>query len=97
MDLLDSSVDGKEPCQTEKKNSHFTHGTGSHLHAIPPSDLGATATVLPPASVSVVSELAVYLEVLSVPADLVDVGQRAAVVRTLTAGQAELLGLKLQR
>lgn len=48
-------------------------------------------------SVGVVSILAVYLEVLSAPADLVDVGQRAAVVRTLTAGKAELLSLKLQR
>lgn len=37
-----------------------------------------------------------YLEVRSVPAELVDVGQRAAVVRPLTAGQAEVLGLELQ-
>lgn len=36
-----------------------------------------------------------HLEVLRVPADLVDVGQRAAVIRTLTPGETELLGLKL--
>lgn len=39
---------------------------------------------------------AAYLEVQGVPADLVDVGQGAAVVRTLTAGQTEVLGLELQ-
>lgn len=38
-----------------------------------------------------------YLEVQGVPADLVDVGQGAAVVRTLTAGQTEVLGLELQK
>ena len=37
-----------------------------------------------------------HLEVLRVPADLVDVGQRAAVVRTLTPGETELLGLELE-
>lgn len=38
-----------------------------------------------------------HLEVLRVPADLVDVGQRAAVVRTLTPRQTQLLSLKLKR
>ncbi len=36
-----------------------------------------------------------HLEVLRVPANLVDVGQRAAVVGTLTPDETELLGLKL--
>lgn len=36
-----------------------------------------------------------HLEVLRVPANLVDVGQRAAVVRSLTPGQTDFLSLKL--
>lgn len=42
-----------------------------------------------------VSEEVTYLEVLRIPANLVDVGQRAAVIRPLTAGETELLGLEL--
>lgn len=74
MDLLDSSVDGKEACwRHEEQLKHLSPPTGQ---------LQAGAA---------------YLEVGGAPADLVDVGQGAAVVRTLTAGQAEVLGLELQR